>query len=98
MFDKLFKTWTGRTFLLGNLARAYKLTFNRSRACQQVLMDLGDYCRAYHHTGTFHRDPYEHARLEGRREVWQRIMNHIHLGDHEIMALYLGHQIHTTEE
>ncbi len=98
MFITRLRTWTGRQFFLGDLKRAYQLTFNRSRACQLVLADLGDFTRAYHPNGTFDADPYQHARLEGRREVWQRIMNHIHLEDAKLMALYMNHQIHTEDE
>lgn len=93
MYEKLFKTWTGRSFLLGNLTRAYKLTFNMSHASQVVMKDLGDYCRANHPEGTFDPDPYKHALYEGRRQVWQRILNHLHLEDGKIMALYMDHQI-----
>ena len=87
MFEKLFQTWTGRKFYLGNLTSAYKAI------PEIVLKDLGDFTRAYHVEGTFDKDPYEHARREGRREVWQRIMNHIHLRDDQIMSLYMDGRI-----
>jgi hypothetical protein len=63
-----------------------------------VLKDIGDFTRAYHPNGTFDPNPYEHARNEGRREVWQRIMNHIHLPDDKIMSLYMDHQVNIKRE
>ena len=79
-----------RKFFLGNLLKAYR------EIPTIVLQDLAGFTRAYHINGTFDKDPYEHARMEGRREVWQRIMNHVHLTDAQIMALY--HPMNTDYE
>lgn len=57
-----------------------------------VLIDLQEFCRA--NESCFHQDPYVHAALEGRREVWIRIQEHIHLTPAQLMALRLGRPLH----
>jgi hypothetical protein len=42
-----------------------------------VLADLAKFCRA--HQSTFHPDTHVAARLDGRREVWLRITQHLNL-------------------
>jgi outer membrane protease len=69
--------------------RTYQLTFG-SPAGQDVLIDLAKFCRA--DTSTWSEDARHHARLEGRREVWLRIANHLHLEPEQLFALYSGHQ------
>lgn len=44
---------------------------------QAVLEDLARFCRA--DQTTFHPDPRVHALMEGRREVWLRIKEHLDL-------------------
>lgn len=44
---------------------------------QVVLADLARFCRA--DQTTFHPDPRVHALMEGRREVWLRIKEHLDL-------------------
>lgn len=44
---------------------------------QAVLADLARFCRA--DQTTFHPDPRVHALMEGRREVWLRIKEHLDL-------------------
>lgn len=53
---------------------------------EEVLRDLAKFCRA--HDTTFKADPREHALLEGRREVWLRIQEHIQFSDQEIWNLH----------
>lgn len=53
-----------------------------------VLKDLAAFCRA--HETTFHPDPRIHAILEGRREVWLRIQNHLQLTPEQLYALFSG--------
>jgi hypothetical protein len=53
---------------------------------QMVLEDLAKFCRA--HESTFHADPRMHAVLEGRREVWLRIQQHLELSDETLWKLY----------
>ncbi len=53
---------------------------------QQVLADLARFCRA--HESCFNSDPRIHAALEGRREVWLRIQNHLSLTPDQLCVLY----------
>jgi hypothetical protein len=69
--------------------RDYTLTFNRqSPAAVAVLLDLAKFCRA--NQSTFHPDARSHAVLEGRREVWLRITNHLHLTTDELYSILGG--------
>jgi hypothetical protein len=68
------------------LIRAYRVAFG-SPAGQQVLADLAPFCRAAE--TCFHGDPRIHAALEGRREVWLRIQNFVHLTEDDILQLAL---------
>lgn len=67
--------------------RTYQLTFG-TPAGNEVLIDLARFCRA--NESTFHEDPRLHAVLEGRREVWLRISNHLNLTTDQLYALYTG--------
>ena len=67
--------------------RTYQLAFG-TPAGQEVLIDLAKFCRA--NSTTFDPDPRLHAVLEGRREVWLRIANHLHLTQDQLYALYMG--------
>lgn len=71
---------------LARRKHAYQLTFPRSPAQMQVLADLAKFCRA--DTTTFHADPRIHAVLEGRREVFLRIANHLNLTPEQLYAIY----------
>lgn len=63
---------------VANRQRAYGLVFKKEdQMAQQVLSDLAKFCRA--NRSTFRPDSREHAVLEGRREVWLRIQNHINM-------------------
>jgi len=55
-----------------------------------LLADLAKFCRA--HDSTAHADPYMAARIDGRREVWLRIQNHLRLTDDQLWMLYGGTQ------
>lgn len=73
--------------LMGLITRrrsAYVNTF-AGPAADKVLADLAVFCRAT--TSTFHADPRVHAVAEGRREVWLRIQNHLHLSDEQLLEL-----------
>lgn len=54
----------------------------------EVLLDLAEFCRA--NESCYHEDPRTHARLEGRRDVWLRIQEHLHLTPAQLMALFQG--------
>jgi hypothetical protein len=72
------------SFLQGR-KRAYQLAFG-SPAGEAVLLDLAKFCRA--HETCFDPDPRIHAVLEGRREVWLRIQQHMNLSVNQLAALY----------
>lgn len=74
-------------------SRAYNTVFKNSRGGGIVLEDLAKFCRA--NESTFHADARMHAVLEGRREVWLRIQQHLNLTPNELFALYTGnsHQL-----
>lgn len=57
---------------------------------QDVLEDLRTFCRA--EATCFHQDPRMHAVLEGRREVWLRIQEHLNYTPEELLVLYSGGQ------
>jgi hypothetical protein len=54
----------------------------------EALLDLQEFCRA--NESCFDADARIHARLEGRRDVWRRIQEHIHLTPSQLMALFMG--------
>jgi hypothetical protein len=61
---------------------AYKRLFKGPIAAK-VLADLAWFCRA--EQSTFHADPRAHALLEGRREVWLRIQEHLNLDTDDLL-------------
>lgn len=66
--------------------QAYQQTFNsENRFNKAVLKDLAKFCRA--NKSTFNTDPRAHAVLEGRREVWLRIEQHLHLTPEQLWEL-----------
>ena len=54
-------------------------------APRAVLADLASFCRATE--TTFHPDPRVAAMLEGRREVWLRITQHLNLTPEQVFQL-----------
>lgn len=76
-----------RAFIQGRVF-AYNRVFDpASQFTKPVLKDLAQFCRA--HRSTFHPDPRVHAMLEGRREVWLRIAQHLNLTEDEIYSLHV---------
>lgn len=70
-------------------SQAYRLTFEKeSVQAQRVLKDLAVFCRA--NATTFNPDSRVHAVLEGRREVWLRIQQHIQLTPDELLIILGG--------
>ena len=78
---------------LSTRRRAYVLAFS-SPAGQEVLADLARFCRAGE--TTLHADARIHASLEGRREVWLRIMQHLHEKPDELYRRYGGPAVNLT--
>lgn len=68
---------------------AYKNTFDNPNG-QRVLKDLARFCRA--NDPTFHENERVDAALQGRREVWLRIQQHLQLSDEQLWELYGGDQ------
>ena len=65
----------------------YHRTFGpENRYAVHVLKDLARFCRASE--STFNPDERMHAVLEGRREVWLRIQEHLQLTPEQIYALH----------
>lgn len=65
---------------------SYLQTFDlTSQPNLDTLADLARFCRA--NTSTFDPDPRIHALLEGRREVWLRIQNHLNMSPETIFSL-----------
>lgn len=75
-------------------ATAYKLAFS-TPAGQLVMQDLMSFCRA--HESCFDPDPRIHAALEGRREVWLRIFNHVELTHSQALAVFGGRTLKPEE-
>lgn len=50
-----------------------------------MLADLSEFCRA--NESTFNADPRIHALLEGRREVWLRIINFLSIDSETVSSL-----------
>lgn len=75
-----------KLFLMGR-SQDYRQVFNGIPA-ERVLEDLAKFCRA--HDSTFHADPRVAAMLEGRREVFLRIMHHLKLDPDKLWNLYGG--------
>lgn len=73
----------------------YQLAF-KSPAGQEVLIDLAKFCRA--NKTTFDPDPRVHAALEGRREVWLRITQHLGFSAEQLFELYSGNQVFVQQE
>ena len=66
---------------------SYHHVFNReNQYTKEVLKDLAKFCRA--HMSTFNKDPRVQANLDGRREVWLRIQEHLMLTNDEIYELH----------
>lgn len=67
--------------------QAYRAVFSEeSQASKRVLKDLAKFCRA--NESTFHGEQRIHAVLEGRREVWLRIMKHTKLDTDQFWKEY----------
>ncbi len=72
---------------LRNRRAAYRRTFDvDNQDVQAILKDLAKFCRGYE--STFDPDPRIHALLEGRKEVWTRIQQHLQLSDEDLWKLY----------
>ena len=73
-----------RDFLVTR-AQAYRKTFTGLFG-ERVLHDLAKFCRA--NETTYHSDPRLEGILQGRREVWLRISQHMNLTQDELLSHY----------
>lgn len=85
-----FATLKERTLaFLRRRQTAYRAVFTPDNVyTDEVLRDLAKFCRA--HESTFHPEERAHAVMEGRREVWLRLQQHLRLTDEELWKLYHG--------
>ena len=69
---------------------SYQLTFQQEQPANvDVLIDLARFCRA-NETCVVKGDRDSGLVLEGRREVWLRIQQHLGLTPEQLLALYSG--------
>lgn len=73
--------------LLGERRYAYQQTFKGPLA-EIVLKDLARFCRA--NESTFHDNDRVQSKLDGRREVWLRLAQHLNLSPAQLWSLYSG--------
>lgn len=67
--------------------QAYEMVFKKEdKAVDIILKDLAKFCRA--NETCFNPDPRIHAQMEGRREVWLRIVEHLNLTPDEYWDKY----------
>lgn len=79
--------WEKLRLALMRRRHQYQLVF-RSLPGEYVLADLARFCRA--HESTFHDNERVQSKLDGRREVWLRIANHLNMSPTELWELYSG--------
>lgn len=91
--DKLTEAVYRTLDFLRSRKKAYQLTFNkRDGSAVFVLRDLAVFCKATV-TTEVPGDRDKALILEGRRQVWLRIQNHLNLTSEELFALYSGKQL-----
>lgn len=73
---------------LRDRSSAYKTVFKENEVAQHIVLeDLARFCRA-NETCAVPGDRDRSLILEGRREVWLRIQQHLGLTEKELMAIY----------
>ncbi len=73
-----------RIQMLDKRRRAYADVFSHPNA-ERVMADLKRYCRGG--ASTFANDPYKSAFLQGRQDVFNRIIDQLNLTEEQIAAL-----------
>lgn len=74
----------------------YGQLFNRENEhARAVIEDLKQFCRA--DESCFSTEPYVMALMEGRREVWLRISNHLTMTDAQLFAKSSGSNVEVVE-
>lgn len=69
-------------------ATNFRRTFHEGVDPQKTLQDLAKFCRA--NESTFHPDARISGQLDGRREVWLRIQDHLTLSPEQLYKKYGG--------
>lgn len=82
---KVFELYERTIDFLRLRKRAYQLAFPNP-ANSEVLKDLAYFC--YANRSPAHTDPYHIGIAMGRREVWLRIQEHLHLQPAELFEIY----------
>jgi hypothetical protein len=86
------KTDAAEDAKLRRVEEAYRRVFSEGKPIDGdvdvLMMDLASFCRGY--SSTYHTDSREHARLEGRREAFMRIMDFTRLDHDTLMRMYLS--------
>ena len=90
-----FRGRFGRKADLTEQVKAYRVVFNSVAAKLYVLPDLAEFCGVLYQAP---HNPYEVARMEGRRDVWLRVQSHLNLTAEEVYALMKGNPTFTMEE
>ena len=70
---------------LRSRGQSYRAVFKGVQG-ERVLSDLAKFCRA--NKSTFHTDQRIEGVLQGRREVFLRIQQHLNLTEDELFTLY----------
>lgn len=85
--------WTAAFNFMKRRKHSYQL-FKHTQEGNTFLRDLAVFCRA-NETCVVPGDRDKTLVLEGRREVWLRIQNHLGLSPEELMQLYAGPEINS---
>jgi hypothetical protein len=73
--------------------QAYQLTYQLQQPANVIVLDdLARFCRA-NESCVVPGDRDKTLILEGRREVWLRIQQHLHLTEEQLMQLYSGNPV-----
>lgn len=75
-----------REFLFKRRRAYLRVLDKNNKDVELILRDLAKFCRA--HETTHNPDQRLSAVLEGRREVWLRIQQHLNLTEEELWSIY----------
>lgn len=85
-----------KEWLRGRQAAYQRIFLDHGYDTDLVLQDLAKFCRA--HETTFHVEHSVSDHLDGRREVWLRIQQHLRLTDDELWKIYGNHSLTDDKE
>lgn len=90
--ETTFLSRLGRRFHLREVSRAYRTCLLAPLSTEFILPDLAEFCGA-HDPAPKNADLFMQGRAAGRRDVWLRLQNFLHLTDDELAALYAGRPV-----